>query len=195
MASSTPEEDVVLVQRVLTGQRSAFRSLVERYQNYVFSVALQVIKNREVAEEIAQDVFIKVYNQLGSFEQRSRFSTWLYTIAYRTSLDYARRKRLKTNSIDQEDSALQLPDEAAASPSGQLDQADLNDQLKAVLDELKPADALLISLYYFRERSVSEISEITGLTPSNIKTKLFRLREQLRDLLSQKLKEEIEDLL
>ena len=65
----------------------AFQQLVERYQNYVFTIVLQIVRTREEAEEAAQDVFLKVYRQLAGFEQKSKFSTWLYTIAYRTAID------------------------------------------------------------------------------------------------------------
>lgn len=196
MATTMQNEDIELVRRVLTGDKTAFRSLVERYQNYVFSVAVTITKNREEAEEVAQDVFVKVFKQLGSFQQRSQFSTWLYTIAYRTSLDHVRRKRLQTEPIEREDGqAIPIADDLAGGPAGQLQQHDLQDLLQAALKQLEPADAALLRLYYFKERSVREITEITGLSASNVKTRLFRLRNQLKEVLSQKLNQEIEDLL
>lgn len=196
MATTVHDEDIDLVRRVLTGDKTAFRSLVERYQNYVFSVAVTITKNREEAEEIAQDVFVKVFKQLGSFQQRSQFSTWLYTIAYRTSLDHVRRKRLHTEPIEREDGqALPIADDLEAGPAGQLQQHDLQDLLQAALKQLDPTDAALLQLYYFKERSVREITEITGLSASNVKTRLFRLRNQLKEVLSQRLNQEIEDLL
>lgn len=196
MATTVEEKDIILVRRVLTGDKSAFRSLVERYQNYVFSIAVSITKNREEAEEVAQDVFIKVYKQLGSFQQRSQLSTWLYTITYRTGLDYVRRKRLHTEPIEREDGqAIPLADDLEAGPSGQLQQSDLQDLLAGALEQLEAADAALLQLYYFKERSVREITDITGLSASNVKTRLFRLRNQLKEVLSQKLNQEIEDLL
>lgn len=190
------ENDIELVRRVLTGDKEAFRSLVERYQNYVFSVAITIIKNREEAEEVAQDVFIKVYKQLGSFQQRSQLSTWLYTITYRTALDYARRKRPYTEPIEREDGqTLPIAENPAAGPSDQLLQHDLRETLQEAVKKLEPADAALLQLYYFKERSVREITEITGMSASNVKTRLFRLRNQLKEVLSQQLNQEIEDLL
>ncbi|HKK76237.1 MAG TPA: sigma-70 family RNA polymerase sigma factor [Saprospiraceae bacterium] len=188
-------EDIHLIQQVLKGNQAAFRSLMERYQSYVFTIAYKVLKNRESAEEVAQDVFIKVYRMLGSYQQKSKFSTWLYTIAYRTALDEARKKKRYSLSIEADDQHLQIADEDGKSPAFDLQQADLNKQLEAAIQHLKPIDATLITLYYLNEKNVQEIQVITGLTKSNIKTKLFRLREQLREQLKQQLQEEVKDLL
>jgi RNA polymerase sigma-70 factor (ECF subfamily) len=189
------DEDLQLIQSVLRGEQAAFQHLVERYQDYVFTITFKVLRKHEVAEEVAQDVFIKVYRMLGSFEQRSRFSTWLYTIAYRAALDEARKKKRHTTSIEAEDNYLQIEDTDTAAPDQDLLQGDLATQLKQAMDRLKPLDANLISLFYLQERSIPEIAEITGLSVSNIKTKLHRLREQLRKKLRQQLQSETKDLL
>lgn len=187
--------DVDLVQHILCGQQKAFQILVERYESYVFSIILQVVKQREETEEVVQDVFIKVYHQLGRFEQRSQFSTWLYTIAYRTALDHVRKNRISIHSLDEEKNVFQLADDEKYMPSHQVDQIDLANRINTMLNKLKPQDALLIRLYYLRERSITEISDITGMTPSNVKTKLFRLRRHLRIFLSDCFQKEIEDLI
>ena len=89
--------DGQLIDAVIAGDQASYRSLVERYQNYIFTITYNVLKNREEAEEAAQDVFIKVYKTLRSFERKSKFSTWLYTIAFRTALDYQKRKNTILN--------------------------------------------------------------------------------------------------
>jgi RNA polymerase sigma-70 factor (ECF subfamily) len=188
-------EDIHLIQQVLKGNQSAFRNLVERYQSYVFTIAYKVVKNREVAEEVAQDVFIKVYRMLGSYQQKSKFSTWLYTIAYRTALDEVRKKKRYAESIDADDQYLQIADQDGKSPAFNIQHADLNQQLEQAIQQLKPIDATIISLYYLNEKNVQEIQMITGLSKSNIKTKLHRLREQLRDQLQSQLQAEVQDLL
>lgn len=188
-------EDIHLIQAVLQGNQSAFRTLVERYQSYVFTIAFKVLKNREQAQEVAQDVFIKVYRMLGSFQQKSKFSTWLYTIAYRAALDEVRKKKQYTESIEADDQYLQIGDNASRSPSFNTIQEDLNKQLEQAIQQLKPIDATVITLYYLNEKNVQEISAITGLSRTNIKTKLHRLREQLREQLQEQLKTEVKDLL
>lgn len=188
------DEDIQLIEAVLRGDRSAFQRLVERYQNYVFTVTYRVLKSREEAEEAAQDTFIKVYQTLASFEKKSKFSTWLYTIAYRTAIDTARKKQLQTNSIDDEASFLQIKD-PEKTPVQQTQQSDLKLQLEEVIQQLRPEEATLITLFYLNEKSVKEIAEITGLTVTNVKTKLHRTREALRELLQTQLREEVEDML
>lgn len=189
------DDDLELVRQVLLGEVQAFEQLVARYQNYVFSVALSVVRQREEAEEIAQDTFVKVYKQLGSFAQRSRFSTWLYKIAYRTALDYARKKRLPVQQIQREDGSPIPIADTDTGPEGLLQQHNLQEVLEEALVHLKPEDALLVRLYYLRERSVREMVDITGLTESNIKTRLFRIREQLRQLLTLHFSNDIQDWL
>lgn len=189
------DDDLELVRQVLLGEVQAFEQLVAHYQNYVFSVALSVARQREEAEEIAQDTFVKVYKQLGSFAQRSRFSTWLYKIAYRTALDYVRKKRLPVQQIQREDGSPIPIANTDTGPAERLQQHDLQEVLEEALGYLKPEDALLIRLYYLRERSVREMADITGLTESNIKTRLFRIREQLQQLLTLHFTKDIQDWL
>jgi len=190
----TVNDDIDLVRSVLRGDQSAFQQLVERYQDFVFTICVRVLKSREEAEEIAQDVFIKVYATLGSFEQRSKFSSWLYTVAYRTALDRARRRKLAITSIDSDDSFLQLMDDISAGPEKQLQQRELQQQLQWAIHQLPAQDATIITLFYLQEKSVQEIANICGLTGSNVKTKLFRLRERLRKILSKRLQTEFKDL-
>jgi RNA polymerase sigma factor (sigma-70 family) len=188
-------EDNSLIQQVLRGNQNAFQQLVERYQNYVFTLTFKILKSREEAEEAAQDVFLKVFRQLGSFEEKSKFSTWLYTIAYRTAIDYARRKKPASLSMEDDDTFLQIEDEVRRTPVQDLQLQDLRVQLKKAIQQLKPVDATIITLFYLHGLSVNEIAEIAELTVSNVKTKLHRLRETLRQQLSQQLKSEIQDLL
>lgn len=188
-------DDIHLIRKILQGDQLAFRTLVERYQDYVFTITFKVLKNREQAEEVAQDVFIKVYKMLGSFKQKSKFSTWLYTIAYRTALDEARKKKIRTDSLEEDNGFLQIEDRMGKSPAFDMLQADLNRHLQNALLQLKPMDATVMSLFYLKEKNVQEIGEITGLSISNIKTKLHRVREQLRIQLVGNLKTEAKDLI
>ncbi len=187
--------DGQLIDAVIDGDPSAYRSLVERYQNYAFTITYKVLKNREEAEEAAQDAFIKAYKMLASFERKSKFSTWLYTIAYRTALDYYKKKNHIIQPIDSEESHLQIEDTNTLNPDQNMQQEDLKEQLKAAIEQLKPKDASVITLFYLHEKSVQEVAEIMGLTVSNVKTKLHRLREALRSQLETQLKTEIQDLL
>ncbi|MCI5082510.1 MAG: sigma-70 family RNA polymerase sigma factor [Saprospiraceae bacterium] len=188
-------EDEQLIKQVLSGQQAAFHQLVLKYQNFVFTITHRVLSSREEAEEAAQDTFLKVYKTLSSFEGKSKFSTWLYSIAYRTAIDLARKKKLPIDSIDNDDHYLQIKDSAKARPDDILQQQDLQTTLQMVIERLKPIDATLITLFYLHEKSIKEIVEITGLSKSNVKTKLHRLRETMRTELADLLQNEAEDLL
>jgi RNA polymerase sigma-70 factor (ECF subfamily) len=141
---------------------------------------MRVLNVREEAEEVAQDVFLKVYRMLGSYRQESKFSSWLYAITYRSAIDNARRKKLPLQSIQTGSAALETPDVMSKNPAEITQDNDLRFQIQALINKLKPSDASIITLYYLHEQSVQEIAEITGLSVTNVKTKLFRLREQLR---------------
>lgn len=184
------ESDQELIDQIKGGNQSAFVTLVEKYRNYVFTIALSVIREREDAEEIAQDVFVKVYQMLNSFQGTSSFKTWLYSVTYRTAIDYTRKKKKHRHSeLDQN---LSLADTREGNKANR-------DHLKTVLNNLiarlKPEDAGIITLFYLEELSVKEISEITGLNASNIKTRLFRMREQLRNIMETEYQLSLTDLL
>ncbi len=172
--------DEHLIERTLAGSQAAFGQLLARYQDFVFSLCLRVLRRREEAEEAAQDAFVKVYHSLHTFKEQSRFSTWLYTLTYRTALDFARKKRLPIASIDDEEGAPQLAADLSSSADQALNQNQLHDQLESLIGQLSESEGMVIKLFYLQEQSVKEIVKITGLTETNVKTKLFRGREALR---------------
>jgi RNA polymerase sigma-70 factor (ECF subfamily) len=185
--------DAQLIKQVLKGRQSAYETLVDRYRDYVFSVVLRIVKTREEAEETTMDVFLKAYESLGSFEQKSRFSTWLYTIAYRTAIDRVRKKKPYTRSLDEDEKPFQLAEASDRTPDQKLQQKDLGDTIELALDRLKPEDAALIRLFYLQENSVKEVAEITELSVSNVKVKLYRLRSELKEIIQHLYSNEITD--
>src|SRR5437868_14430313 len=99
---STGQNDNEVITQVLKGDHQAYAVLVNRYQNYVFTLTLRMIRSREDAEEVAQDVFIKAYKYLADFKGASKFSTWLYTIVNNTCITFLRKKKLEIQSLDNE---------------------------------------------------------------------------------------------
>lgn len=188
------EEESKWIAGARKGNRLAFRRLVEKYQHFVFTIAFKVLKKREIAEEVAQDVFLKVYHTLDSFEGKSKFSTWLYTVTYRTAIDEARKKQLYTQELEDERTG-NRQDDLHEDGLQRVNRIDLQEQLQSAIGQLEPTDASIITFYYLHERSVKEIAEITGLTETNIKTKLFRLRDKLKEKLSEQLGAELENML
>ena len=175
---------------IIDGDTNAFAVLVSRYKDLVYTLALRMLKNREEAEEVAQDSFIKAYKSLNRFKGDSKFSTWIYKIVYNTSLD-----RLKKNRKHFNDVAI---DEFTEHQVKTIDDALVNleskEQSKAIQDciALLPSeDGFLLTLYYFEEQTLDEISKAVGLTSNNVKVKLFRARKKLATILKNKLEPEI----
>ena len=178
------EEDNHYIEKIMTGDTSAYAPLVAKHKNLVFSIVLKILNNREDAEEIAQDTFVKAYQSLKTFERKSKFSTWLYRIAYNTAISKTRKKKLETTAIDDHLISNYSTDEIVIN----VDQLEENEQInliERVMKDLPEDDQLLITLFYKAENSVEEISEITGLSQSNVKVRLHRIRKKMVEQIQQ----------
>ncbi|WP_297692126.1 sigma-70 family RNA polymerase sigma factor [uncultured Eudoraea sp.] len=186
--SQKPDE--YLIKKVIRGESNAYAELVDRYKHMVYTLALKIVKNREDAEEVAQDTFIKAYSSLKYFKGDSKFSTWLYKIAYYGSLDY-----LKKNKRRVETTKLDISEEyKIASMDDALDGMEAKERaeiIKHAIQELPGEDAVLITLYYFEMLSMNEISKVMGLAPNTVKVRLFRGRKRLAKILENNLEKEI----
>ena len=185
------QDDIYYIEKVLQGDVNYFSYIVEKYQNIVFSIALKILKNREDAEELAQECFIKIYNSLHTFKGKSKFSTWLYRITFNASVSEARKKRNRFASI----SEVQVKDEAEEVDFDGVPEEKREKYIKTALERLSEDEYTLILLYYYEDQSVKEISKITGLTDSNIKIKLHRARKRLYTILNEILKDELYTIL
>lgn len=179
----TDNTDQKLIQSSINGDTQAFTHLVERHQEYVFTLVIRMIKTREEAEEIAQDVFIKVFKSLKDFKGDSKFTTWLYRITYRAALDHIRKnkKREKTNTLLEDITEDNLT--FIKSPLETLQEEERKAYIKKCIGQLSESDAAVVTLFYFDELSIREIGKITNLTEDNVKVKLHRSRKRLYDLL------------
>ncbi len=174
--------DQIHIDRVLKGDHAAFGILVEKYKRMVYTVALKIMDNAADAEDIAQESFVKAYRQLHTFEGKSKFSTWLYTIVYRTAVSKLKENNLETQPITPEITDQYAPDRTMSAVE-ELQASDQQRYVRAAIQRLPKMEALLITLYYLEENSVKEIQEITGLTTENIKVRLFRARKKLEEWL------------
>jgi RNA polymerase sigma-70 factor (ECF subfamily) len=156
----------------------------------VYTIALRVTRNKEEAEEVAQDVFIKAFNVLSKFQKASKFSTWLYRIAYNESISRVRKKKMDTITLEEE-RFIDIPESNVRVEIGGLDEDEQKIVLGKVLARLNTEENLLISLYYLDGRSVEEVSVITGQSPSNVKVKLHRTRKKMYKYLHQIINTEI----
>ena len=172
------KEDLYLINKVKKGNVSAFETLINKHKELVYTVAIQIVKNKEDAEELAQDAFIKAYNSINSFKGDSKFSTWLYRIVYNLSVSKIRKKKKNLINIDDIPISGASVSDTYENYSG-LEKEERLAQLKQAINKLNEDEAFIITLFYMEGMSVKDISEITNLTDSNIKIKLHRARKKL----------------
>ncbi|MEI9920908.1 MAG: sigma-70 family RNA polymerase sigma factor [Bacteroidota bacterium] len=164
------------VEAIQNGDPAPYAFIVNEYQHMAYTIALRVLGNAEDAEDIAQESFIKAYQQINQFQFKSKFSTWLYTIVYRTAISKLKEGRLNIFSISDEEN------EHYTIGSSQLNQLEVKEEqefVKRAILNLPGTEALIITLFYLNENSVKEIQEITGLSSALIKIRLFRGRKKL----------------
>jgi len=185
------KDDIFYIEKVKSGQTNYFSYLVEKYQDIVFSIAFKVLKNREDAEEMAQESFIKAYKSLHSFKGKAKFSTWLYRITYNNCISEVRKKKIHFTSTDE----VQIKDETEELNLDGVPEENRAKYVKAAMDRLPEEEYTLILLFYFEEQSIDEIAKVTKLSASNVKVKLYRARKKLHTFLNELLKEEIYTIL
>ncbi len=187
--------DIELIELVLAGNQSAYASLVKRHQRYVFTLALRFTKSREDAEEVAQDGFVKAYKNLSAFQQQSKFTTWLYSIVYTTSMTFLRKKNLKTDSMDDDAVFTQVNLLASDAKLDSTEQKSRSYYVNLAINQLLPDDATIITLFYQGEQSLEEIAQVIGMETNTVKVKLHRARHRLKEKLEGLLKQEVRELL
>lgn len=180
-------DDNHYIDLVLGGENSAYAGLIDKHKNMVFSIVLKILHNREDAEEIAQDVFLKAFKSLDTFENKAKFSTWLYRIAYNAAITKTRKKRVEFVGIDDRIITNYTEDEIQERAGG-FDADDQKLLIDKALNRLPEEDNLLITLFYREEKSIEEVSVITGLTESNVKVRLHRIRKKLYGEISEIMK-------
>jgi len=173
--------DNEIIQKVLQGEQAQYALLVKRYQNFVFTIALRYTPNREDAEEIAQDVFVKAYRSLADFRGESKFSTWLYTIVTTTCITFLRKKKIPIHSLDNEQVFEIADNQNSAFRANQVEQKSKVQLLNEALRLLSVDDARIITLFYQAEQSLEEIGRIIGVDPNTAKVKLHRARQRLKE--------------
>ena len=186
----TNTNDQHYITKVLAGDAQAYTFLVNKYKDMVFTLAIRMLRNKEEAEEVAQDAFVKAYTKLDKFKGDAKFSTWLYKVVYNTSLD--RIKKLKKDALvvpieNVTERSLQTIDNA-------LEQMQDKERTAAIQEciALLPADeSALLTLFYFDELSLKEIAKVTATSVNNLKVKLFRSRKKLATIIETKVSPEI----
>jgi RNA polymerase sigma factor (sigma-70 family) len=186
--------DTEIIKRILQGEQALYGQLVQRYQQFVFTLVLRFTDNREDAEEISQDIFVKAYRSLADFRGESKFSTWLYTIVRTSSITFLRKKKLDTTSIDNERTQVSLENRESSFNANVVEQKSRHAMVNAAIRLLSPDDGHLITLFYKGEQSLEEIGRIMGYEPNTVKVKLHRARHRLKDKMEKYFSYEVKDL-
>ncbi|MES3016708.1 MAG: sigma-70 family RNA polymerase sigma factor [Bacteroidota bacterium] len=186
--------DNELIAKVLGGDRSAYATIIARHQRFVFTLALRFTKNREDAEEIAQDCFVKAYRFLNDFKQKSKFSTWLYSIVFTTAMTFLRKKRLEMNLLD-DNTDSDFLNIASEQGKDEFEHKSKMTYVNLAIAQLLPDDAAVITLFYQGEQSLDEIGKQLNMETNTVKVKLHRARLRLKEKLERLLNNEVAELL
>ncbi|MDZ4809917.1 MAG: RNA polymerase sigma factor [Bacteroidota bacterium] len=191
---STGLNDNEIISKVLSGDYQAYAGLVNRYQNYVFTLTLRIVKNREDAEEVAQDVFIKAYKYLADFRGASKFTTWLYTIVNNTSISFLRKKKLDIHSLDNEKIFEMADNQDSGMRANMVEQKSKLAMVNEAIGLLNPDDAQIITLFYKAEQSLEETAQVLGIEVNAAKVRLHRARTRLKEKMETYYAEEVRNL-
>ena len=172
------QDDNHYIELVIHGETAAFAPLVNRHKDLVFTIAMNITRNREDAEEVAQDVFLKAFQKLAGFRKESGFATWLYRIAYNEAITKIRKKSIKTLDLQEEIMEI-IPGEEVEEDIAGLDELEQKQVIAKILDKLPEIDRVLITLFYLNNQPINEITEVTGLGESNVKVRLHRVRKKI----------------
>jgi RNA polymerase sigma-70 factor (ECF subfamily) len=178
------------IDKILQGETNSFAVLVDRYKDMIFTLALKMIKNREEAEEVAQDTFIKTYSSLSKFKGDSKFSTWIYKIAYNTCLDRLKKNKKEDLNISIDEFSAHLIKTMDNALSA-LEDKERKQTIQNCLNLLPSDENFLLTLFYFEDQSLEEIGKIMNINANNVKVKLFRSRQKLAVILKKQLEPEI----
>lgn len=171
-------DDTYYIKKVLDGHTEYFARLVERYSHCMYVLIFKIVRHKEEAEEVTQDVFLKTFRTLHKFKGECRFSTWLYRIAYTTAISATRKKR--NEFLYLEDLTINNVSDAQVDETfDNDDSAPLLAKLEKGIELLSPDERGLITLFYMENHPIEEIAAVTGLSESNVKVKLHRIRKKL----------------
>lgn len=173
--------DDIYINKIRAGDTDAFRYLVRAYKDMAFSVAISVVKEEYVAEEVVQEAFVNAYKGLSSFTHQAKFSTWFYRIVINVA--FQRRKKMKTERVAfVEDYSPEVVDESLLLS---LQEEEQTYYINEALRKLPANESLVLRLFYLQEESIKEVCEVTGWSESKVKVTLFRARKNMYLVLNQ----------
>ncbi len=194
LTMSTGPTDIDIISAVLNGNPQAYAQMVERHQSFVFTLVLRYIKNREDAEEVAQDIFVKAYRALAHFKGTSKFSTWLYTIVTTTCISFLRKKKLEIHSLDNEKIFEAIENKDSGMNANQVEQKSRVAMVNNAIALLNADDAEIVTLFYKGEQTLEEIAQVLGIEANAVKVRLHRARTRLKEKMQRHFASEVKDI-
>lgn len=179
-----------LIRKVLKGDTSAFAYFVDTYQDMAVTIAFRICENRQDAEDIVQNAFVKAFHNLHTFRADSKFSTWFYRIVYNTALSYINVASFHTEFVDYRE----LNNESQSddwNPVAQMEEHERKVIIARTLESMPKEESLILTLFYLEENSIKDVALITSLSESNVKVRLFRARKRFAELLRASVQKEI----
>jgi RNA polymerase sigma factor (sigma-70 family) len=187
------QKDINLLNRIRTGDKSAYEALINRHKDYAFTVAYRILNSREDAEEVSQDAFMQVFGALQSFNGESKFTTWFYRIVFNAALMQKRKNRIFADDIETSSEAFLVSHSSDSAEYLRKDER--KSAIQKALKNLSADDTAMITLFYLKEQSLEEIAEITQISAETAKVKIHRARKRLAEEMKRLLKEEVRSLL
>lgn len=181
-------DDIYYIHQVKSGKTNAFLHIVRRYRRMIFTIVNKIIPNEEEAEDLVQEIFIKVFQKLDKFKEQSEFATWIYRIAYNTTISQTRKRKYEFSSI--EGVFENFPEQEIDDSINYIEREKRLNYLDIVLKKLSAEDTLMITMFYLEDFSIRGISEVTGHNENNVKVKLHRIRKFMNFEINKLMKDE-----
>lgn len=175
------EEEKQLIKKVLKGDTASFGYFVSTYQDMALTVAYRICKNRQDAEDIVQEAFVRAFHNLHTFRFTSKFSTWFYRIVYNTAISELQTSFFKTEFTEYE----QMHGQSVYSDTDvvtSMENVERSEVINQVLDKMPSEESLIITLFYLEENSIKDIAQMLSITESNVKVRLHRGRKRFAEM-------------
>ena len=175
-------DEKLQIAKVLKGDTSAFGYFVETYQDMAVTIAYRICNNRQDAEDIVQNAFVKAFHNLHAFRSDSKFSTWFYRIVYNTAVSHTNTSGFNTGFVDYNQGA-----DSSFSELDTLDQIEEKEKsalINQTMEKMPRDESLMLTLFYLEENSIKEVATITGLSEANVKVKLHRARKRFAEVMT-----------
>lgn len=173
-----------MIDNILTGEQAKYAALVDKYKSYAFTIAFKIVGNREEAEEVAQDAFVKAYQYLKNFNRQAKFSTWLYRIVFNTAISYKRKHRAMTEEIEN------VEFENSDTSEAILERNDKEVFISRAMEKLNETDQIALRLFYLNELNLDEVATMMNQNVNTIKVRIHRARLRLAEELKRLLPNE-----